>query len=224
MVKFLAYGWSSRRSRSGGPRPGRRRARRRDAQRLGRALGRATRSTRPFLGAAPTSRSTAIPRSNKQCASRSSRVFQASARAERRPIAAKGLTGPGYDGHTFWDTETFVLPVLTYTEPDVAADSLRWRLQTMPQAVEHARQLGLSGAAFPVAHHPRRRVLRLLARRHRRVPRQRRHQRRRRPLRGCDGGRRVRTGGRASRSWSRPPACGEASAITTRTGGSASTA
>ena len=44
-------------------------------------------------------------------------VLQAGARAERRPIAAKGLTGPGYDGHTFWDTETFVLPVLTYTRP-----------------------------------------------------------------------------------------------------------
>src|SRR5439155_2889838 len=42
-------------------------------------------------------------------------VLQASARAERRPIAAKGLTGTGYDGHAFWDTETFVLPVLTYT-------------------------------------------------------------------------------------------------------------
>jgi len=42
-------------------------------------------------------------------------VLQASARAEGRAIAAKGLTGPGYDGHAFWDTETFVLPVLTYT-------------------------------------------------------------------------------------------------------------
>jgi alpha,alpha-trehalose phosphorylase len=40
-------------------------------------------------------------------------VLQAGARGERRPISAKGLTGPGYDGHTFWDTESFVLPVLT---------------------------------------------------------------------------------------------------------------
>ena len=37
-------------------------------------------------------------------------TLQAGARGERRAIAAKGLTGPGYDGHTFWDTETFVLP------------------------------------------------------------------------------------------------------------------
>ena len=39
-------------------------------------------------------------------------ILQSAARAEQRPIPAKGLTGNGYDGHTFWDTETFVLPVL----------------------------------------------------------------------------------------------------------------
>lgn len=76
-------------------------------------------------------------------------ILQAGARAERRPIAAKGLTGTGYDGHTFWDTESFVLPVLTYTRPDAAADVLRWRQMTLPLAVERARQLGLGGAAFP---------------------------------------------------------------------------
>ncbi|MDQ3762426.1 MAG: family 65 glycosyl hydrolase [Actinomycetota bacterium] len=76
-------------------------------------------------------------------------VLQAGARAERRGIAAKGLTGPGYDGHTFWDTETFVLPVLSHTVPDAAADVLRWRQQTLPLAIERAGQLGLTGAAFP---------------------------------------------------------------------------
>jgi alpha,alpha-trehalose phosphorylase len=76
-------------------------------------------------------------------------VLQAGARAERRPIAAKGLTGPGYDGHSFWDTETFVLPVLTHTTPSAAADVLRWRHGTLPMALERARQLGLKGAAFP---------------------------------------------------------------------------
>src|SRR5581483_10739476 len=70
------------------------------------------------------------------------------ARAERRMIAAKGLTGPGYDGHTFWDTETFVLPVLTYTLPSAAADVLAWRHMTLPLAKERAAQLGLAGAAF----------------------------------------------------------------------------
>ena len=76
-------------------------------------------------------------------------VLQAGARAEQRAIAAKGLTGPGYDGHTFWDTETFVLPVLTYTAPHAAADALRWRHATLDLARQRATQLGLSGAAFP---------------------------------------------------------------------------
>jgi alpha,alpha-trehalose phosphorylase len=76
-------------------------------------------------------------------------TLQAGARGEQRAIAAKGLTGPGYDGHTFWDTETFVLPVLTYTVPTAAGDALRWRHQTLDLARERARTLGLSGAAFP---------------------------------------------------------------------------
>ncbi|MGH3785541.1 MAG: glycoside hydrolase family 65 protein [Pseudonocardiaceae bacterium] len=76
-------------------------------------------------------------------------VLQAGARAERRGIPAKGLTGPGYDGHTFWDSETFVLPLLSHTVPDAAADVLRWRQQTLPLAIERAAQLGLAGAAFP---------------------------------------------------------------------------
>ena len=76
-------------------------------------------------------------------------TLQAGARAEQRAIGAKGLTGPGYDGHTFWDTERFVLPVLTYTAPRAAADALRWRHSTLELARERAHQLGLEGAAFP---------------------------------------------------------------------------
>jgi alpha,alpha-trehalose phosphorylase len=76
-------------------------------------------------------------------------VLQAAARAEQRAIPAKGLTGPGYDGHTFWDTETFVLPVLTYTAPAAAADILRWRFQILDLARKRAQDLGLNGAAFP---------------------------------------------------------------------------
>ena len=76
-------------------------------------------------------------------------TLQAGARSERRAIGAKGLTGPGYDGHTFWDTETFVLPVLTYTAPQAAADALRWRQSTLDLARERAAQLGLKGSAFP---------------------------------------------------------------------------
>jgi alpha,alpha-trehalose phosphorylase len=76
-------------------------------------------------------------------------ILQAGARAEFRPIAAKGLTGTGYDGHTFWDTETFVLPVLTYTHPQAAGDALRWRHAVMDDAKQRAADLGLAGAAFP---------------------------------------------------------------------------
>jgi alpha,alpha-trehalose phosphorylase len=76
-------------------------------------------------------------------------ILQAGARTQNRPIAAKGLTGPGYDGHTFWDTETFVLPVLTYTQPSAAASVLRWRHMVLPEARQRAADLGLAGAAFP---------------------------------------------------------------------------
>jgi alpha,alpha-trehalose phosphorylase len=76
-------------------------------------------------------------------------VLQASARAENRAIAAKGLTGPGYDGHAFWDTETFVLPMLNFTVPEAGASALRWRHSTLPLALDRAAQLGLQGAAFP---------------------------------------------------------------------------
>ncbi|MFK0138883.1 glycoside hydrolase family 65 protein [Streptomyces murinus] len=76
-------------------------------------------------------------------------VLQAGARAERRAIPAKGLTGSGYDGHAFWDTEMFVLPVLTHTAPAAVAEALRWRYSTLDEARERAAQLGLAGAAFP---------------------------------------------------------------------------
>ncbi len=76
-------------------------------------------------------------------------ILQASARAERRCIPAKGLTGPGYDGHAFWDTEAFVLPLLSCTSPAAAADALRWRHSILDRARHRATALGLSGAAFP---------------------------------------------------------------------------
>jgi trehalose/maltose hydrolase-like predicted phosphorylase len=75
-------------------------------------------------------------------------VLQAGARGEGRGIPAKGLTGPGYDGHTFWDTEAFVLPVLIYTAPEAAAHALRWRYSTLELAKQRAQTLGVKGAAF----------------------------------------------------------------------------
>ncbi|GGB25824.1 glycosyl hydrolase [Flexivirga endophytica] len=76
-------------------------------------------------------------------------VLQAGARSEGRAIAAKGLTGPGYDGHCFWDSEMYVLPVLTATAPQAARDALSWRLSIADLAEERANTLKLEGIAFP---------------------------------------------------------------------------
>jgi alpha,alpha-trehalose phosphorylase len=76
-------------------------------------------------------------------------TLQSGARAEERAIAAKGLTGPGYDGHAFWDSERFILPVLTYAAPWAVEGALRWRHSTLDLARRRAEQLGLAGAAFP---------------------------------------------------------------------------
>jgi alpha,alpha-trehalose phosphorylase len=76
-------------------------------------------------------------------------LLQATARAEKRAIPAKGLTGTGYDGHTFWDTETFVLTSLSYHLPEPVRDALLWRHATLDLARERAKTLGLQGAAFP---------------------------------------------------------------------------
>lgn len=76
-------------------------------------------------------------------------VIQATARAEQRAIPAKGLSGRGYDGHTFWDMESYLLPVLTYIAPKAARDALLWRHSTLDLARNRAQELRLKGAAFP---------------------------------------------------------------------------
>ena len=76
-------------------------------------------------------------------------VLQAGARTEDSAIPAKGLTGRGYDGHTFWDMEAYTLLVLTYIAPGAALGALRWRHSTLEPARARARELGLAGATFP---------------------------------------------------------------------------
>jgi alpha,alpha-trehalose phosphorylase len=76
-------------------------------------------------------------------------LLQAGARVEGRAIPAKGLTGPGYDGHAFWDTETFVLPFLSYALPEVVRHALLWRHSILEQATERARLFGMEGALMP---------------------------------------------------------------------------
>ncbi len=148
MVKYLAYGWSSRRSG----------AALRDQVEASLAAAklagwdRLVREQRELLDQHWDEADVEIEGDDElQQAVRVGmfHVLQAGLRAERQAIPAKGLTGPGYDGHTFWDTETYVLPVLTYTAPDAVRDALRWRHSTLPLAQARARELGMRGAAFP---------------------------------------------------------------------------
>lgn len=76
-------------------------------------------------------------------------LAQASGRAEGAGVPAKGVTGSGYSGHYFWDTEIYVLPFLTYTNPNAARSALRFRYGMLPAARRRAEQLTLNGALYP---------------------------------------------------------------------------
>jgi alpha,alpha-trehalose phosphorylase len=76
-------------------------------------------------------------------------LAQASAQSGDNGIAAKGVTGGGYEGHYFWDTEMYVLPFLSYTAPESARQLLRFRWQMLPAARERARELNQVGALYP---------------------------------------------------------------------------
>ena len=69
-------------------------------------------------------------------------IYQSAGRDGRRNIAAKGLTGEGYEGHTFWDTEAYILPVFIHTDPALARKLLEYRYAILPKARERARELG----------------------------------------------------------------------------------
>ncbi|MGY1662347.1 glycoside hydrolase family 65 protein [Geodermatophilus sp. SYSU D00705] len=148
LVKYLAYGWSSRRSSAA------LRDQVEGALATAKLAGfeRLLREQREVLDAHWLHADVEIEGDEELQQAVRVGVFhllQAGLRAERQPIPAKGLTGPGYDGHTFWDTETYVLPALTYIAPQAARDALRWRHSTLELARERARVLGLHGAAFP---------------------------------------------------------------------------
>lgn len=76
-------------------------------------------------------------------------LAQATARADGHGIAAKGVTGSGYGGHYFWDTEIYMVPFLAYTNPLWARNALRARAHMLPLARERARKLNEEGALFP---------------------------------------------------------------------------
>ena len=76
-------------------------------------------------------------------------LAQASAQTQEHGIAAKGVTGGGYEGHYFWDTETYVVPFLAYTSPERARKALRFRWRQLPQARQRAVELNQAGALYP---------------------------------------------------------------------------
>src|SRR5918994_1521498 len=64
-------------------------------------------------------------------------------------VGARGITGPGYLGHVFWDADTFTLPFLAATHPPAARAILEYRLRRLPAALDAARETGRAGARFP---------------------------------------------------------------------------
>ncbi len=77
-------------------------------------------------------------------------LLQSVGRDGKTNIAAKGLTGEGYEGHYFWDTEIYILPFFLYAKPDVARKLLEYRYAGLPKARERARQMShAKGALYP---------------------------------------------------------------------------
>jgi len=65
-------------------------------------------------------------------------------------IAAKGLSGEGYEGHYFWDTEMYMQPFFTLTNPDIAKNLIAYRYSTLEAARENAKILGhKKGVLYP---------------------------------------------------------------------------
>lgn len=67
----------------------------------------------------------------------------------RMNIGAKGLSGEGYKGHTFWDTEIFLLPYFIFTMPEIARSLEEYRYLSLPGAHAKAKHNGYTGAQFP---------------------------------------------------------------------------
>ena len=70
-------------------------------------------------------------------------------RDSRIGVAAKGLSGEGYKGHSFWDTEIFILPFFLFTQPETAKSLLEYRYMNLPAAKKLAQSRGYHGAMYP---------------------------------------------------------------------------
>jgi alpha,alpha-trehalose phosphorylase len=76
-------------------------------------------------------------------------LMQATACVDGLGVAAKGVTGRGYEGHYFWDTEVYVVPFLAHTNPAWARRLLEFRCEMLGAARRRAREVGHSGALYP---------------------------------------------------------------------------
>nr|WP_054726249.1 hypothetical protein [Paucilactobacillus hokkaidonensis] len=76
-------------------------------------------------------------------------LLQSVGKDGRRGISAKGLSSTGYDGHYFWDTEIYIMPFFTMTQPKIARALLINRYHQLSKSIQHAKHLGYAGALFP---------------------------------------------------------------------------
>lgn len=68
----------------------------------------------------------------------------------QKSIAAKGLSGIGYEGHVFWDAEMYVFPLFNKIAPNIAREMLEYRIQMLPKAIENRKIVGYPcGALYP---------------------------------------------------------------------------
>ena len=76
-------------------------------------------------------------------------MLGSAADAGEAAVGARGLTGPAYRGHVFWDSDVFVLPFLAATHPPAARAMLEYRMRRLGTARANAARLGRAGARFP---------------------------------------------------------------------------
>lgn len=77
-------------------------------------------------------------------------LIQSVGKDPRSNIAAKGLSGEGYEGHYFWDTEMYMQPFFTLTNPEISRNLVEYRYAILDRARENAKILGhKKGAAYP---------------------------------------------------------------------------
>ncbi len=76
-------------------------------------------------------------------------LLQSCGRDGKTSLAAKGLTGEGYEGHYFWDTEAYALPFFAYVKSEIARSLLEYRYRILDHARTRAKTLSLDGALFP---------------------------------------------------------------------------